>query len=575
MNLKYQYRYVTSLLKRYGFRGLVFKTLERSRSPMLLYTKRYRQFMPDEAELARQRDEVFAYAPLISIVAPAYETPERYLRELIHSVLEQSYQNFELCIADGSVRDRVQEIVAEYAARDGRIRYQKLSENGGISENTNRGFDMAGGEYIVLMDHDDLLAKNALYEMASCLNREYKKEEREYAMIYSDEDKINGDGTVHSRPHFKPDYNREFLRHNNYICHLLCVSARLLKKAGGLNKEYDGAQDYDFVLRCVDVGAVVRHVPKILYHWRIHEGSTAGNSENKAYAFDNGCRAIEAHLKRCGDPGRAGVTANLGVYHVSYELKGDYELTVVAENREQLSKIRSHYQKQKFTDSEYSLKIHYLFANSFHNGIEKECMGDYILYIRNDVRVNPKGLIETLLGTCRQEQVGIVGAKLITQKKRVASCGMIYNEAGDLIFANEGIYRDFKGYFLHAVIPQNVSAVSFGCVMFKRDAFVKAGGLDETMKGVYQDADFCFRLAELGYDTVVTPEITALWHMKKAESGLSEERQRKLFFGRWERKLSEPDPCYNPNLSAKPRHTYTMKNKEEIRAVLNARRETE
>lgn len=562
MNLKYQYRYLTSLLKRYGFRGLVFKTLERSRSPMLSYTKRYREFLPTEEELRRQRNTVFSYAPLVSIVLPAYETPEVYFRELLDSVTVQSYGKFELCIADGSATDAVERIAAEYAAKDSRIRYQRLTENRGISENTNCGFAMAEGEYIALMDHDDLLAENALYEMVSCLNREYTKEERKMAMLYSDEDKINGDGTVHSRPHFKPGYNREFLRRNNYFCHLLMVSARLLEETGGLKKEYDGAQDYDFVLRCVDAGAVVRHVPKILYHWRIHEGSTAGNSENKSYAFDNGCRAIEAHLKRNKEPGKADVTANLGVYRVTYELKGDYELTVVAENKEQLSLIRSCYQKQDFTDREYRLHIHYLFANSFHNGIEKECMGDYILYIRKDIRVNPKHLIETFLRTCQQKKTGVVGAKLITPKKRVASCGMIYSETGDLVFANEGIYRDYKGYFLHAVIPQNVSAVPLGCAMVKREAFVQTGGLEDEMTGSYRDADFCFRLAELGYDTVVTPEVTAVWDVKKApkeRERLSDERQRKLFFGRWEKKLSAPDPCYNPNLSTKARCTYTMK----------------
>ena len=563
MNLKYQYRYITSLLKRYGFRGLVFKTLERSRSPMLAYTKCYRRYMPTKEELAKQRNTVFPYAPLVSIVVPAYETPEIYLRELMDSVLGQSYANLELCIADGSASDAVERVAAEYASVDNRIRYQRLSKNGGISENTNCGFAMAEGEYIALMDHDDLLTKNALHEMISCLNNAYSPKDRAYAMIYSDEDKINGDGTVHSRPHFKPDYNREFLRRNNYFCHLLMVSAQLLKMAGGLKKEYDGAQDYDFVLRCVDAGAIVHHVPKILYHWRIHEGSTAGNSENKAYAFDNGCLAIEAHLNRNKEFGSAEVTANLGVYRVTYELKGEYELTIAAESKEQLQKIRNYYQKQTYAGKGYSFRIHYLLTDSFYNGIEKECIGGYILYIREDVSVKPENLIETFLGTCQQQKVGIVGAKLITPKKRVSSCGMIYNENGDLVFANEGIYREYKGYFLHAVIPQNVSAISFGCVMLKKDALIQADGFDEALSRIYRDSDFCFRLAELGYDTVVLPEITALWHAKKAsgeDAELSEEQQKKYFTDRWAQKLKTPDPCYNPNLSTKACYTYTMKN---------------
>ncbi len=557
MNIRYQYHYVTGLLKRYGFRGLVFKTLERSKSPMLAYTDCYKRYMPTKEELERQKATELSYAPLVSIVVPAYETPEKYLRELVDTVQRQSYQNWELCLADGSQTDIVERTVAEYAQKDTRIRYQRLLKNGGISENTNGGFAMAKGSYIALMDHDDLLTENALYEMVQCLNESYTQEERTYAMIYSDEDKINGDGSVHSRPHFKPDFNPEFLRHNNYFCHFLMFSAELLKKAGGLQKEYDGAQDYDFVLRCVDAGAVVRHVPKILYHWRIHEGSTAGNSTDKAYAFDNGCRAIEAHLERCGEPGKAKVTTNLGVYNIEYMLRGEYELTVVTERKEELARIREHYKKQEFT-GDYRLNIHYMLADSFHNGMEKECFGDYILYVKRGVKVEPEKLIETLLGTCQYKRNGMAGAKLLTKKKRVVSCGMIYDSLGNLIPSSGGIPAEYKGYFLHAVIPQNVSAISLGCVMFRRDAFAAAGGMDQKFRGIYRDADYCFRLQQSGYQVVVIPEVTAVEY-EPQEADVSSERQKKLFLDRWEQKLKQPDPCYNCNLSLQAHHTYAMK----------------
>lgn len=557
MNIRYQYHYLTGLLKRYGFRGLVFKTLERSKSPMLAYTDCYQRYLPTEAELEKQRKEKLSYEPLVSIVVPTYETPEEYLRELIEVVSAQSYPNFELCLADGSKTDIVEQAAGKYAKKDNRIRYQRLLKNGGISENTNSGFAMAKGDYIALMDHDDLLTENALYEMVQCLNTSYTEEERAYAMIYSDEDKINGDGSVHSRPHFKPDFNLEFLRHNNYFCHFLMFSKELLEKAGGLQKEYDGAQDYDFVLRCVDAGAIIRHVPKILYHWRIHEGSTAGNSTDKAYAFDNGCRAIEAHLKRCREPGKAEVTTNLGVYRVQYQLQGDYQLTVVAEDRKTLETIREYYKGQEFT-GEYQLQIHYLQTDSFHNGVEKECVGDYILYIRKGIKVKPEGLIETFLGSCGHSTSGIISAKLLTKKKRVASCGLIYEPAGRLIPSSGGIPAEYKGYFLHAVIPQNVSAVSFGCVMLRRDSFLAVGGLDETFRGIYRDADYCFRLQQKGYQVIVTPEITAV----EDETGdlmENEASSREQFFCRWHEKLSEPDPCYNCNLSLQAGHTYAMK----------------
>lgn len=556
MNLQYEYQYIKGLLKRYGILGLINKALERSRSPMLAYTKEYMRFMPTEEELLRQRREPPAYAPLISIVVPLYETPGQYLRELIDSILAQSYTNWEICFADGSRTDGAASVVLAYAEKEKRIHYRKLLKNGGISENTNGGFAMARGEYIALMDHDDLLCANALYEMVKCLNEAYAEEERTLAMIYSDEDKINGDGTLHSRPHFKPDFNLEFLRRNNYFCHFLMFSAALLQKAGGLKKDYDGAQDYDFVLRCVDAGAHIRHVPKILYHWRIHEGSTAGNSADKSYAFDNGCRAIEAHLKRRKEDGTAKVTSGLGVYEVSYALRGVYSITVAAD-KEQLLDIRRHYQKESFADQEYEFRIQYLQTDRFFHGIEKDCAGDYLLYLGKNVKAEPKGLIESLLGICQHSQTGIVGAKLLTNKRRVASCGLIYDAGGNLIPSCGGLPAEYKGYFLHAVIPQNVSAVSFGCVMLRTDALKKLGGVEDAFGGIYRDADYCFRLAEHGYRVVITPEVTAIQRdgSRKEEC----EADRALFYERWKQKLLQPDPCYNCNLSLKEGCTYAMK----------------
>ncbi len=523
---------------------------------MLAYTKEYGRYMPAKEELLRQKKESFAYEPLISIVIPLYETPEPYLRELIDSILAQSYKNWEICFADGSKTDGAACVVMEYEKAEKRIRYQKLFKNGGISENTNSGFAMARGDYIALMDHDDLLCANALYEMVKCLNESYSKDERTLAMLYSDEDKINGDGAVHSRPHFKPDFNLEFLRRNNYFCHFLMFSSLLLQKAGGLKKEYDGAQDYDFVLRCVDAGAHVRHVPKILYHWRIHEGSTAGNSADKSYAFDNGCRAIEAHLKRCNEEGTAKVTSGLGVYQVTYALRGVYSVTVAAD-KEQLLRMRRHYQSISFAEKDYELRIQYLQTDTLYRGIEKDCSGDYILYLKRNIKAEPNGLLEHLLGICQHKKNGVAGVKLLEGKRSVASCGLIYDGDGNLIASCKGLPAVYKGYFLHAVIPQNVSAVSFECVMLRKDAFQKLGGLDDAFRGIYQEADYCFRLAERGYGVVVTPEITAVRRsgIKKTES----QADKALFYERWKQKLSRPDPCYNCNLSLKEGSTYAMK----------------
>lgn len=555
MNIKYQYHYITSLLKRYGFRGLVFKTLERSQSPMLRYSSCYQHYLPTEEELTQQRKVTFSFAPLVSIVIPTYETPEQYLRELLDTLQAQTYANWELCLADGSSSDLVKGVALEYAREDVRIRYHRLEKNGGISENTNGGFAMARGEYIALMDHDDLLTENALFEMVKCLNEQFGEQERKLAMIYSDEDKINGDGTVYSRPHFKPDYNPEFLRHNNYFCHFLMFSAELLKRVGGLNREYDGAQDYDFVLRCVEEDAVVRHIPKILYHWRIHEGSTAGNSADKAYAFDNGCRAIEGHLARVGEPGTAAVTTNLGVYKVEYELNGCPKVTVVAEEQQTLAKIREHYKDTSF-------QLQYMLAEQLNNGVEQECMGDYILFIQKGIKVSPENLIEKFLGICQHPKVGIVGAKILTAKQKVASCGVTYKADGTMIPLCGGIPAEYKGYFLHGVIPKNVSVVPFACVMLKREAWDCVKGDSDDFTGIYRDADYCFKLSEQDYQVIVTPEVVAVQKIKSVEDSESvvlEEKMREAFLDCWKERLSQPDPCYNCNLSQQAYHTYAMR----------------
>lgn len=553
MNIKYQYNYVKSLLKRYGFKGLVLKTAERSHSPMLSYTDVYRRYLPGEEELDRQRQDVLSFAPLISIVIPAYETGERYLRELLDSLAAQTYENWELCLADGSRSSSVESVVKEYQNKEKRIHYKRLTKNGGISENTNAGFEMAAGDFVALMDHDDVLAPNALYEMVKCLN-EYPYDKRNLAMIYSDEDKIDSEGKVHSRPHFKPDFNLEFLRRNNYFCHFLMFSRELLEKTGGLDPEFDGAQDYDFVLRCVEAGAYVGHVPKILYHWRIHEGSTAGNSADKEYAFDNGCKAIEGHLRRMGTTGRARVTPNLGVYQVSYELKGIYKVSVAAASKETLAYIKKQITPY-LTGEDYKIKAEYLLADRLEKEILNRAKGDYIFWVKEHVTI-PKDALVKLLSICAAGQNGIVGAKVIDTKKRVLSNGYIYDSKGHLIPSLKGLYGGFKGYFLHGVIPKWVSAVSFDCVVIKGKAFQMTEE-DLRFTGEYYGADLSFSMRKAGFFTVVSPEVSVI--LKAGAKGEFNQTERENFYRKWVKELLRPDPCYNRNLKLKTGHTYEMR----------------
>lgn len=547
MRIGYQANYVRSLIKRYGVRGLWQKTLERAQSPMRDYKERYLEFLPTEEELARQREEVLEYTPCISIALPTYETKEEFLCNLIDALQSQSYGNWELCIADGSRSDCVKEVLKSKYAGEERIRYQKLENNGGISVNTNAAFEMTRGEYVALMDHDDVLTFNALYEIVHCLGT-YTQEEREYALVYSDEDKMNADRSEYSRPHFKPDYNPEFLKRNNYFCHFLVVSRQLLQKTGGLREEFDGAQDYDFVLRCVRNGAIVRHIPKILYHWRIHEGSTAGNSEDKAYAFEKGCRAIEEYLQSIGEPAKVSVTPNLGVYQVDYELLSKPRVTMVVSDVRQVEALKRQTYQEHFD---------YIFAEEITNQLIEYCDNEYICFMGQDAYFHSEDAVEKMLKICQHSSVGVVGAKLIDSNGKIVEAGLVHNEEAEFVGSCSGLPKEFKGYFLHAVIPKNVSAVSFEVVMIKKSAWSRVDGLEDGLEGVYRAADYCFQLRQIGYEVVVAADVAA--DVRKDFDIFCKERDRMLLKEKWQEEFEMGDSCYNANLKVMKNHTYEMK----------------
>lgn len=510
MGIAYKYSYVMSLLKRYGFRGLILKTKERATSPMLRYSTEYKKYLPTEEELKEQRKayETLKYKPLISIVVPTYETPEKYLRELIETVLNQTYSNFELVLADGSSSQVVEDIAASY--NDSRICYHRLSSNEGISGNTNQGFSYAKGDFIALIDHDDIITYNALFEMVAMLTSMSGKD-RELALIYSDEDKISGEPYTYSRPHFKPDFNKEFIKRNNYFCHFLMFSKAFVEKTGGLRNDFDGAQDYDFVLRCLKEGAVVRHVPKILYHWRIHEGSTAGHSENKAYAFDAGCRAIESYLASIGESGHASTTSNLGVYHVEY----DADL---------------------YDESEVIL-----------------VKGENVISIDDGAKEK--------LGLLLHGDVIAVAPRLIDKKNHVISVGLTYDKDGNVANLCSGIHSLYKGYFLHGFIPKDVSAIKSDVMLWKKDAYDKYLEIrDELMKaglsGDYLDVASCLLMKRYGR-FVIDPEVTAVVLNKTLSSDMS--RQKELLISKCGEIMGDYDPSYSPALTVKENETYSMK----------------
>lgn len=460
-----------SLCKRYKPMELYYKIREKLAAPYQDYQQNLGKYLPsaEELQVQRQEQKSFAYRPLVSIVVPAYETEELFLKQLIDSCVAQTYPNWQLCIADGSRSDKVEKVLAREYGHESRISYQRLEKNAGISENTNRGFEMAEGNYIALLDHDDLLVPSALYEMVKRIN------ETGAEFLYSDEDKVSADLSRYMEPHFKLDFNRELLLGNNYICHLLMVSGDVLKKAGGLDSRYDGAQDFDFVLRCSECTEKIEHISKILYHWRMHSGSTAGNTDSKLYAYEAGKRAVEDYLKRKGWQGEVSMTNDLGFYRILYQVPSGITVGIACwgEPSRRFEKIlkqvkqeleQAHIEivwegewEQKRKCQQKQGKIDREGEQNGHSIPEER--PDFLIIMNRALTGITEGSVLRLLGSCAREDVGIVGSKTI-RKGKVLQCGFREKE-GKLEPRFAGLPRHFKGYFRRAYLPVEVDAVSF------------------------------------------------------------------------------------------------------------------
>ena len=546
--------------------------------------------LPGEEETKRQRETKFAFAPLVSILVPAYETPEPFLRQLMDSVLSQSYGRLELCIADGSPSDRVERIAQGYARRDSRVRYRKLSENLGISGNTNAALELASGEYVGLLDHDDLLTADALYEVVKALNQKERP-----AVVYSDEDKVTTDLSEHFQPFMKPDFNKDLLRSNNYICHFFVAEKQLVEEVGGFRGAFNGAQDYDLILRCTEKAEHITHIPRILYHWRVHKASTADNPASKMYAFDAGKRAIEEHLKRCGETGVVSHTKDLGFYRVQYQMSGNPLVSIIIPNKDHvdmLDKCLRSIQKSSYRNYEviivennsveeatfdYYKKVisdrirvvywegifNYSAINNFG---AKAAQGEYLLLLNNDVEVITENWLEELLSNCQRPDVGIVGAKLYYPDDTVQHAGIIIGIGGVAGNVFVGLPRKFTGYFHKASIQQDLSAVTAACMMVKRSVYEEMGGLEEKLQVAFNDVDFCLRVRKAGYLVVFDPYVE-LYHYESKTRGAENTKEKVRRFqteieymrSHWLDLLKKGDPMYNPNLTLS-KWDYSLKN---------------
>ena len=568
-------------IRKYGVKNLkqyIKRAVDKTGKP---YEEWYEENRVTEEELQKQRETVFEKQPLISIVVPTYKTPIHFLREMMDSVVNQSYSNWELCIADGSEGDvEVEQELERYHQQDSRIKYKILEKNLGIAGNTNEALELAVGDYIGLFDHDDLLTPNALYEVVNAL------QETDYDILYTDEDKITGDGSKHLDPNFKPDFSMDLFRSNNYITHFFVVKKEIMDKVGGFRSEYDGAQDYDLMFRCIENATQIKHIPMILYHWRVHMNSVAGDPASKMYAYEAGKKAIEDHLKRMKIDATVEHTGLLGMYHVKYTTDGNPKISVMIPNKdhvEDLDKcICSLYQvniyknfeiiiiennsekKETFQYYESLKKQHenvkvVIWENEFNysainNFGVKYAEGDYLLFLNNDTEMITKDALEEMLGCCMREEVGAVGAKLLYADNTVQHAGVVIgfdNYAGHV---NMGIGRDDYGYMGRARMNCNYSAVTAACMMTKKELFDQVGGFDEQFVIACNDVDYCLKLREL--NKLIVFDAFSEWHHYESKSRGYEdtaekierfEKEKTKFREKWQNVLDEGDPFYNKN----------------------------
>lgn len=579
--------------KHFGPKEFWVRLTERFQTDDVDYEEWYRNHRPSEEELERQRKEKFDYMPLISILVPLYNTPESFLKQMIQSVRAQTYGNWELCIANANPGNKeVGDILRIASEKDKRIRVTDVPENEGIAQNTNAALKIASGEYVGLLDHDDLLTKDALYEVVKALNQQEKPE-----MLYSDEDKVTTDLTEHFQPYMKPDFNLDLLRSNNYICHFFVAKKSLIEDVGAFRGEFNGAQDYDLILRCSEKAAGIAHIPRILYHWRVHKASTADNPASKMYAFDAGKSAIEDHLKRCGQDGEVSHAKDLGYYRVKYEVKGSPLVSIIIPNKdevESLDKCLQSIEKSTYKNYEiivvennsvkdetfaYYKKIeakgvkvvywekgfNYSAINNYGASYAK---GDYLLLLNNDVEVITPDWLEEMLGNCQRKEVGIVGVKLYYPDDTVQHAGIIVGIGGVAGNIFVGLPRRYTGYFHKASVQQDLSAVTAACMMVKRSVYEAVKGLDEKLQVAFNDVDFCLRVRKAGYLVVYNP-YAELYHYESKTRGPEDTKEKaRRFYSELEYMrshhldiLKSGDPMYNRNLTL-TKWDYSLKNNQ-------------
>ena len=580
-------RKVLRIIHQEGWQGLWYAFEERF---LLADCERYEIWQKRHRLTTRDRDRIrkeienLSCRPLISILLPVYNTDEVWLRRCLNSVLAQIYPHWELCIADdASTKPHVRSVLEEYRANDGRIRVVFREVNGHISAASNSALSLATGEYVALLDHDDELTSDALYEIASLVNRQ-----PEVDIIYSDEDKIDSEGKRYS-PFFKPDWSPDTFLSLMYTCHLGVSRTALVRQIGGFREGFEGSQDYDLLLRLTEHTERICHIPKVLYHWRSIPTSSAASFQTKGYAQDAGLQAIQEALERRGEDAFAEPVAGLsGRYRVRYRLQGlpqvsiiiptrdlsaileicmkaifeksaydQFEVIVVDNNSresETLDLFRRWKEKEPYRFRVVPLPIAFNFPSLINEGV-RNAAGDLVLLLNNDIEVVSEEWLSEMASQAMRPRVGAVGVKLLYPDDTVQHAGVVLGVGGIAGHSHKYYANDQPGYFDHLRITTNCAAVTGACLMVKKAKFLEVGGFDEALPVAFNDVDFCIKLLKAGYYNLCLSHLT-LYHHESQTRGPEDTVEKQIRFrgeielmkARWG-SLLKNDPFYSPHLT--------------------------
>lgn len=580
-------------LSQFGLRKTISKAVEKSSQHFggTSYHHYAIRQLPSDDELTRQKQTEFEYEPLISLIVAAYNTPESFFNEMIKSVLNQSYSNWELCIADGSDNNNIDEWLKRI--KDPRIKYKKLTENQGIAGNMNEALNMAIGDYIGFFDHDDLLRKDCLFKVVQALQT------HRYDVLYTDEDKYVSETETFTEPHYKPNFSIDLLRSENYITHFLVVSRSIASQLEGFRSEYEGSQDYDYVLRASEIAGSIAHIPEILYHWRIHEDSTAMKAASKMYCFENGKKALEDHLLRMNIMARVEMlpAPYYGKFRVYYPQDPNLKISILVDRPFDRSSERFYADElaESLLQSEYQnfevliapgsliekdgayiqlqkagkiIEISHLDEENkaeFFNKASQHAHGDLLLFMSGELSIRDSETLGEMSSLVRMDRTGAVTGKILNRKGLISEFGTVIRpeQSALQVPAFRNLEYFHAGYQGRCLTLSNFSAFSDSALMVRKDVFMNLGGFSESYSDNEFAAEFCIRLLNKGYWNIADP--FALFTGPTNRNWIKNTRSRKLSNSQNVQKslrenlplfFRNGDPFYNPNFenSLQPFH---------------------